>query len=246
MTDPATSDSARLAASHVLVVGVGALGCPAAWTLASAGIGALTLVDPDRVEASNLHRQYLHSSATIGQAKVESAGARLRATYPAVALDLRTEAVTAANLPSLFAAVDFVIDATDGVAAKYLLNDGAIACGRPYSHAGVLGFLGQTLTVVPTQSACLRCLFPEPPAADALPRCQEAGVLGPVAGAIGAIQAGEAIAHLTGRGAALTNQLLTYDARAARWRRVRVARDRHCPACATGTRPMLDATGAAR
>jgi len=247
MTDERTTTEAeRLAASHVLVVGVGALGCPAAWTLAAAGVGRLTLIDPDRVELSNLHRQFLHSTATIGLAKVESAAARLRAAFPSIGLELRTEAVTPDNLPALFAAADFVIDATDGVAAKFLLNDGAVACGRPYSHAGILGFLGQTLTVVPRRSACFRCLFPEPPAADAVPSCQEAGVMGGIAGAIGAIQAGEAIAYLSGRGAALTDQLLSYDGLANRWRRIQVARNPRCPVCADRPQPLLDAAGAAR
>ncbi|MEO8603890.1 MAG: HesA/MoeB/ThiF family protein [bacterium] len=234
-----------LAAGHVLVVGLGALGCPAAWALAAAGVGRLTLVDPDRVELSNLHRQFLHSTATLGQPKVESAAARLRAAFPAVAIAPHPEAVTADNFAALFGAADFIIDATDGVAAKFLLNDGAVACGRPYSHAGILGFLGQTLTVLPGRSACFRCLFPEPPAPDAVPSCQEAGVMGGIAGVIGTVQAGEAIAHLSGRGAALVDHLLSYDALAGRWRRIRVARNPRCPVCAAPQPAVLDAAAAA-
>ena len=247
MTDARTSnDAARLAAAHILVVGLGALGCPAAWALAAAGVGRLTLVDPDRVELSNLHRQFLHSVTTIGQFKVESAAARLRAAFPAVDLVLHREAVTAANLPTLFAAADFVIDATDGVAAKFLLNDGAVACARSYSHAGIVGFAGQTLTVVPGRSACVRCVFPEAPAPDSIPSCREAGVVGAIAGVIGALQAGEAIAHLTGRGAALLDRMLTFDGLTGRWRHVRVARDPRCPACAATPAAVLDAAETAR
>ncbi|MDX2168484.1 MAG: HesA/MoeB/ThiF family protein [Deltaproteobacteria bacterium] len=239
------NDAAALAAGHVLVVGVGALGCPAAWTLAAAGVGRLTLVDPDRVELSNLHRQVLHSTATLGQPKVESAAARLRAAFPAVTVETRAEAVTAANLPAYFAAADFVIDATDGVAAKFLLNDGAVACRRPYSHAGVLGFLGQTLTVLPGRSACYRCLFPEPPPADEVPSCQSAGVIGAIAGVIGAVQAGEALAHLTGQVPSLADHLLSFDGLTGRWRRIRVARNPRCPRCAAVSPAALDAAGRA-
>lgn len=242
---PTAKPSPGIPAGHVLVVGVGALGCPAAWTLAAAGIGRLTLVDPDRVELSNLHRQFLHSTATLGAAKVESAAARLRAAFPAVRIEVRAEALTAETLPAYFAAADFVIDATDGVAAKFLLNDGAVRCRRPYSHAGVLGFLGQTLTVLPGQSACYRCLFPEPPAPDEVPSCQAAGVIGAIAGVIGAVQAGEALAHLDGRRPSLADHLLTYDALGGRWRRIRLQRNPRCPLCAGLAPAVLDAAPAA-
>jgi molybdopterin/thiamine biosynthesis adenylyltransferase len=240
-SSPTSEPSAAIAAGHVLVVGVGALGCPAAWTLATAGIGRLTLVDPDRVELSNLHRQFLHSTATLGVAKVESAAARLRAAFPALRVDARAEAVTEANLPAYFAAADFVIDATDGVAAKFLLNDGAVRCRRPYSHAGVLGLLGQTLTVLPGDSACYRCLFPEAPAPDEVPSCQAAGVIGAIAGLIGALQAGEALAYLDGRRPSLADHLLSYDALSGRWRRIQVARNPRCPLCADLSPAVLDA-----
>jgi molybdopterin/thiamine biosynthesis adenylyltransferase len=225
----------------VLVVGVGALGCPAAWTLAAAGIGRLTLLDPDRVELSNLHRQFLHSTATLGLPKVESAAARLRAAFPTLRIETRADAVTAENLPAYFAAADFVIDATDGVTAKFLLNDGAVRCRRPYSHAGVLGFLGQTLTVLPGQSACYRCLFPEAPAPDEVPSCQAAGVIGAIAGVIGAVQAGEALAYLDGRRPSLADHLLSHDALSGRWRRIQVARNPRCPLCAGLAPAVLDA-----
>lgn len=250
MDETSTADLAdrqTLARGRVLVVGVGALGCPAAQTLAAAGVGTIILLDPDRVELSNLHRQPLHGTAAIGAAKVESAAAALRAAYPAVRIEPHHERLTAANLAGYFAAADFVIDATDGAEAKFLINDGAVRHGTPYSHAGILGFLGQTLTVQPGRSACYRCLFPEPPAPEETVSCRDAGVVGGIAGLIGTIQAGEAIKHLSGRGVPLTDRLLTVDALTGRWRQVRLARNPRCPVCAAPpTHRRLDATGAAR
>ena len=130
----------RLARSRVLIVGAGALGSPAALQLAAAGVGTLILIDPDVVEVSNLHRQILHRTTDLGVTKVTSAAACLQKAQPALTVETHPLALDAQNLPRLFGDVDFVIDATDGVAAKFLVNDGAVLTGRPYSHAGVLGF----------------------------------------------------------------------------------------------------------
>lgn len=241
-----TSDSQRLAAARVVVVGVGALGCPAARVLAASGVGTIVLVDPDRVEISNLHRQPLHTTDAIGELKVASAAAALQREFPGVRLEAHAVRLDAANLPELFTGIDFVLDATDGAAAKFLVNDGAVRLGTPFSHAGILGFLGQTMTVVPGRSACLRCLFPEPPSEAESVSCRDAGVIGPLAGVIGAIQAGEAIKHLTGRGEPLCDRLLTIDARSGAWRRVRLARNPRCPVCAPAAPRRLDAAGATR
>jgi adenylyltransferase/sulfurtransferase len=232
MTERGTGGQQRLGEARVLIVGVGALGCPAALHLAAAGVGTLVLLDPDRVELSNLHRQILHRTSAIGTPKVVSAAARLRDRFPALRVEPRVQALTAENLPDLFRAADFVVDATDGVAAKFLINDGAVRVGRPFSHAGILGFLGQTMTVLPGRSACYRCLFPDPPPPGDVPSCQEAGVIGGIAGVIGALQAAEAIKYLTGEGALSTDCLLTYDALSGRWRRVRLTRNPGCPVCA--------------
>jgi adenylyltransferase/sulfurtransferase len=243
----------RLPDATVAIVGMGALGCPAALHLANAGVGRLVLVDPDRVEVSNLHRQILHRTSSIGSPKVESAAVRLRERCPGVQLELRAEALTAANLPEVFGAADFIIDATDGTDAKFLINDGAVAERRAFSHAGVLGFVGQTMTVLPGRSACYRCLFPEPPPAGDVPSCREAGVVGGIAGVIGALQASEAIKYLSA-GELLTDRLLSYDALSRRWRLVRLARNPRCPVCAGlsggaaagASRFMLDAPSTAR
>ena len=237
----------RLARSRVLIVGAGALGSPAALQLAAAGVGTLILIDPDVVEVSNLHRQILHRTTDLGVTKVTSAAACLQKAQPALTVETHPLALDAQNLPRLFGDVDFVIDATDGVAAKFLVNDGAVLTGRPYSHAGVLGFRGQTMTVIPRRTACYRCLFPTPPAPDDAPTCQEAGIVGGVAGVIGSIQAGEAIKYLLGQDGLLADRLLTYDALARRWREVGLRRNPCCPLC--GDRPAiatLTMAGAAR
>ena len=236
----------RLAAARVLVVGVGALGCPAAHHLAAAGIGTLVLIDPDRVELSNLQRQVLHRTSTIGTFKVDSAAAWLRARFPAVHVEPLRAALTHDTLSDRFRAVDFIIDATDGAAAKFLINDGAVRERRAFSHAGVLGFVGQTMTVLPGQSACYRCLFPEPPAPGEAISCLEGGVIGGIAGVIGALQAAEAIKYLAGTGELLTDRLLTYDALNGSWRQIQLARNRRCPVCADVPGERTDGAAAAR
>jgi molybdopterin/thiamine biosynthesis adenylyltransferase len=233
-----------LAGASVLVAGLGALGSAAARRLADAGVGRLVLVDPDVVELSNLHRQLLHDTSRIGRPKVDSAAESLRAGHPRLCVETHVGALDPTNSARYLAAAEFVIDATDGVASKFLLNDAAVLSGRPYSHAGILGFRGQTMTVCPGRSACYRCLFPEPPAGDEVPSCREAGIVGAVAGVIGSIQAAEAIRTLLGTNPALLGSLMTFDALTFRWRRVEVRRAPDCPAC--GDRPpagLLDAAG---
>jgi molybdopterin/thiamine biosynthesis adenylyltransferase len=246
MDERSEREDGLLNRARVLVIGVGALGCPAARALAAAGVGTIVLVDPDRVEVSNLHRQTLHSTATIGQPKVESAAAALRREFPFLRVETHPVRLDEHNLPALFADADFVIDATDGAAAKFLINDGAVHAGLAYSHAGILGFLGQTMTIVPGTSACYRCLFPEPPSEAEVVSCRDAGVVGPLAGIIGTIQAGEAIKHLTGHGEPLADRLLTIDARTGRWRLVRLARNPRCPVCGPAAARRLDAANPAR
>ena len=233
----AGAPSERLLRARVLVVGIGGLGCPAAAQLARAGVGTVGLVDPDRVDLSNLHRQILHTSADLGRPKVDSARDKLAAIRPKLTVLTFPTALTAANLADLFAGFDFVIDGTDTVAAKFLINDGAVLTGTPYSHAGILGFRGQAMTVLPGRSTCYRCLFPLPPPPGEVPTCQEAGVVGVVGGALGIVQAAEAIKYLSGEGELLADRLLTFDALTLRWRTVRLHRNRLCPVC--GDRPSI-------
>lgn len=221
----------RLANASVLVVGVGALGCAAADALATAGIGGLFLIDPDRVDRSNLHRQLLHRTADLGRLKVESAAERLRARHPMLAVGTDTGRFDGANAAALVRGHACVIDATDGIATKFLINDLAVGLGIPLVHGGIVRFQGQLLTILPGRSTCYRCLFGAPPEEGSVPSCQEAGVLGSLAGTIGTLQAAEAIRIVTGRGTLLVDRLLTYDALTGRCRQVRLRRNPSCRAC---------------
>lgn len=232
--DAITDVRERLRKGRVLVVGLGALGTPVALQLAAAGVGTLILIDPDAVELSNLHRQVLYSMEDLGKSKAHAAQRRLSQLHPGVRLEAHVARLQRDNLAELFAAADFVVDATDGVEAKFLINDGAISTGRPFSHAGVIGFQGQTMTVLPGRSACFRCLFPEPPPAGSVASCQEAGIIGPTAGFIASVQASETIRTLLGAPPLLADRLLTYDASTRRCRKIELQRNARCPACGPG------------
>jgi len=236
-----TSCDPRVCKGKVLVVGVGGLGSPAALALARAGVATIGLIDPDVVELSNLQRQILHATADLGRAKIDSAREKLHQINPTVTIVAYQERLHADNLPELFRAYDFIIDGTDGVATKFLINDGAVLLSKPFSYAGIIQFQGQTLTILPGQTTCLRCLFPVPPSADDIPTCQESGIIGSLAGSLGVIQATEAIKYLNGAEGLLTNRLLTYDAMSLDWREIQVRRSRHCPLC--GDKPIITSLG---
>lgn len=231
MTTDGSATTRPLAEASLLVIGVGALGCAAADALATAGVGRLTLVDPDRVERSNLHRQLLHRTADLGRLKVESAAETLAAAHPALRLTTHAVRLDAANAAGLLAGHACAVDATDGIATKFLINDAAVAAGVPLVHAGIVRFQGQLMTILPGSSACYRCLFGEPPPEGSAPSCQEAGVLGSLAGTIGTLQAAEAVRLGSGRPPLLADRLLTYDALAGRFRHVRLRRNPTCPTC---------------
>ena len=177
----------------ILVVGVGGLGCPASIALADLGAAELGLMDPDRVEASNLHRQILYSNHDIGQPKVEAASKTLLARFPQLKVVPIQEAFSPSNAESILGRYDLVIDGLDRLEKKFLLNDWCVKLGKPFVHAGVVKFEGQVMAVKPGQTACLRCLIPKIPPPFAMPTCQEAGVLGSFSQAIGYLQAVEAI-----------------------------------------------------
>ena len=224
----------RLRAGRVLVVGCGGLGSPALYYLAAAGVGRLGLMDSDHVDISNLQRQILHATPDIGRPKVDSAVGRLRALNPHVRLDPLPERLTADNARDLFAPYDLVLDCTDNFAAKYLVNDVCVAVKKPYVHASISGFCGQLLTVLPSRSACLRCIFPVPPPLASPEAAPAAGPLGAVPGVIGSLQAVEAIKLLAGIGAPLTDVLLTYDGLETEFRPIHAKRKHACPACGGG------------
>jgi len=224
----------RLLASRVLIIGAGGLGSAAALYLAAAGAGTLGIADGDKVELSNLQRQILHETADIGSPKVASAERRLSALNPQIHVvkhGIRIDETTAA---AVIADYDFVIDATDNLGSKFLINDACVRCGVPFSHAGVLAFLGQAMTVVPGQSACYRCVFPEPPPASSQPRTSHQGILGSIAGILGAIQATECIKYLCGIKGLLTDRLFVCDGKSMECRTVDVRKRPACRACGRG------------
>ena len=221
----------RLLAGSVLVIGAGGLGSPALFYLAAAGVGRIGIADSDRVELSNLQRQIIHTTPRLGMLKAASAQASLEPLNPDVRVESHPLRVAADNIAALVTAYDFVIDATDNFEAKFLINDACVAAGRSYSHGGILRFSGQTMTVIPGESPCYRCIFPETPADEVATACSKAGVLGVLPGIVGTLQATEAIKYLLGVGTLLTGRLLTYDAAELRFREIPLQRNPHCPVC---------------
>jgi sulfur-carrier protein adenylyltransferase/sulfurtransferase len=222
----------KLAAARVLIVGAGGLGSPAALYLAAAGVGTLGIADLDAVEEHNLQRQLLHTTASIGQPKVASAVATLRALNPLVEIIPHPQGVTAENAVELFQNYDVIVDGTDNFSVRYLNNDAAYFARRPLVHGSVFKFEGQ-VSVFDAASGgpCYRCLFPAPPEAGSVPGCGEAGVIGALCGIIGSMQAMEVIKLLTGCGEPLRGRLLTYDALSHEVHTLSIARAPVCPLC---------------
>jgi molybdopterin-synthase adenylyltransferase len=200
--------------------------------LAAAGIGTLGLVDPDRVELSNLQRQIVHSTPDLTKPKVESAKAKISELNSDVETVVYPVRIEQDNAAEIFAGYDFIVDGSDNFSTKFVINDIAVSMGIAFSHAGIVRLQGQTMTVLPRKSACYRCVFEEPPPAGEILNCQQAGILGAVAGTIGSIQATEAVKYLAGIDEGLlTDRLLTYDAKSMKFRTLDVKRNLNCPAC---------------
>ncbi len=224
---------AKLLQSRVALIGAGGLGSPAAFYLAAAGVGTLTLIDDDVVERSNLQRQILHTDARIGVAKTESARVALAALNPQVQVRTQKTRLLAANVEELIRDHEVVIDGADNFPTRYLLSAACLRLKIPLVYGAVHRFTGQVSVFDARRddSPCYRCLFPEPPAAADAPNCAEAGVLGVLPGIIGLLQASEAIKLMLGIGAPLVGRLLCFDALAASFRELRLPRDPHCPGC---------------
>ncbi len=219
-----------------LIVGVGGLGCPAALALAEAGVGHLLLVDDDRVEPSNLQRQVLFSTADVGRPKVDAGRERLLARFPDLRVTTSCERLNLGNLDRLLAGVDVALDGTDDPEFGFFLNDRALAVGVPAVLGGVIRFEGLVLAVAPGHRGCWRCLFEEIPAADEVASCGTAGVLGPMAGVVGHLQADCALALLADP-ASQTGVVTTVDGLRGRVRRIVVPPNDRCPACGRDERP---------
>jgi adenylyltransferase/sulfurtransferase len=215
----------------VLVVGAGGLGAPVLFYLAAAGVGRIGIVDDDVVELSNLQRQILFTTADIGRPKAEAAAERLAALNPEVALEPRTSRLMAANAAGVIAEYDIVVTAVDNFPTRYLINDACVLAGKTLVDGAVLRMTGLAMTIKGGETACYRCLFPEPPPPAGVVSCSEAGVLGPVPGIIGSIQAMEVIKVLTGAGRPLYDRLLQFDGAAMTFTEVEVSRAAACPVC---------------
>lgn len=229
---------AKLASAKVVLLGAGGLGAPASLYLAAAGVGQLTLVDDDRVERSNLHRQVIHADARVGMAKTESARIALNALNPRVRIEVRNERLHASNVEGLLEGHDVLIDGADNFPARYLLAAASQRLKLPMVYGAVERFTGQISVFDPRRadSPCYRCLFPEPPAAADAPNCSEAGVLGVLPGIVGLLQATEAMKLILGLGDPLVGRLLSFDALGMRFRETRLPRDPGCPGCGANAR----------
>jgi adenylyltransferase/sulfurtransferase len=228
----------RLKVARVLCIGAGGLGSPAALYLAAAGVGRLGLVDFDRVDLTNLQRQILHGTKDIGRSKLESARDRLRDINPDIEIQLHECRFTSENAERIVADYDVIVDGSDNFATRYLSNDVCVFAGKPNVYGSVFRFEGQATVFAPQLGGpCYRCLFPEPPPADSVPNCAQAGVLGVLPGIIGMLQAIEAIKLIIGIGEPLIGRLLHFDALKVTFRELKLRRDPQCPVC--GENPTI-------
>jgi len=224
----------RLLQSRVLVVGAGGLGSPLLLYLAAAGVGTIGVVDNDRVDITNLQRQIVHATRNVGVLKVESARETLAAINPDIRVETHALRLAAENTASIIAEYDLIADGSDNFTTRYLLTDLCMRLEKPLVAAALSPFEGQLSTFRPYLGAghpCYRCLFREPPPPDLVPRCEEAGILGAVAGVLGTLQAVEVLKELLALGESLDGTLLLYDAMRARFHSIRIAKDPECPTC---------------
>ena len=228
----------KLLDSRILLVGAGGLGSPAALYLAAAGVGTIGLIDADVVDASNLQRQVLHSTTTIGEPKVDSARRALEALNPDVTVRTFQERLTSENVDKILSeSWDVIVDGADNFPTRYLVNDASVWHGIPVVHGSIFRFEGQVTVFKPGDGPCYRCLFPQPPPPELAPSCAEGGVLGVLPGVIGSLQASEALKLALGIGDPLVGRLLLFDALAAEFNEVEIRKDPNCPVC--GEHPTI-------
>lgn len=231
LPDVGRAGQLRLKNARVLIIGTGGLGSPVSLYLAAAGIGTLGLVDFDRVESSNLQRQVVHGTATLGLAKVESARRRLEDLNPDIRIHAHDCALTPDNALQLVGDYDLVVDGTDNFATRYLLNDACVLLGRPLVYGALHRFDGQVSLFNHQDGPCYRCLYPKSPPAELAPNCNAGGVIGVLPGVVGLLQATEAIKLILGLGESLVGRLLRFDALAMKFAEVRFKRRPDCPSC---------------
>ncbi len=222
---------AKLLDAKVLLLGAGGLGAPTALYLAAAGVGTLGIVDDDVVDLSNLQRQVIHSTKTIGTPKVDSAEATIKALNPDVEVVKYPVRLDASNIMEIIDGYDVIVDGVDNVPTRYLLNDATVRFDIPVVSASILGFDGQLSVFKPHDGPCYRCLYPVPPPAELAPSCGANGVLGVLPGTMGMLQATEVVKLVTGIGEPLVGRLLLYEALGATFTELKVRRDPDCPIC---------------
>ena len=221
----------KLKNSSALIIGTGGLGSPVALYLAAAGIGRIGLVDYDVVDSSNLQRQVIHGTSTVGKLKVESAKAKLLDLNPSIQVDVYNEPYTSENALRIAKDYDIILDGTDNFPTRYLTNDVAVFLGKPNVYASIYRFDGQVSVFYAKEGPCYRCLFPEPPPPGLVPSCAEGGVLGVLPGTIGTLQATEALKVLLGIGEPLIGKLLLYNALDMSFDFVKLKKNPHCRVC---------------
>src|SRR5438094_4454058 len=227
----------RLKAARVLCIGAGGLGSPAALYLAAAGVGTLGLVDFDVVDATNLQRQVLHGTSTIGKRKLDSARERIEDLNPNVKVEAHETPLTSRNALEIISTYDIVVDGTDNFQTRYLVNDACVILGKPNVYGSIYRFEGQASVFYAKAGPCYRCLYAEPPPPGLVPSCAEGGVLGVLPGIIGSIQAMETIKLILGAGEPLIGRLVLFDALKLQFRELKLEKDPDCPVC--GSHPSV-------
>jgi sulfur-carrier protein adenylyltransferase/sulfurtransferase len=227
----------KLKQAKVLAIGAGGLGSPLALYLAAAGVGKLGIVDFDVVDFTNLQRQVIHSTASVGKSKLESARETIRGINPNVEVAPYETRLSSANALEIFKDYDVIVDGTDNFPTRYLVNDACVLLGKPNVYGSIFRFEGQASVFYAKEGPCYRCLYPEPPPPGLVPSCAEGGVLGVLPGIIGCIQALEAIKLIIGKGQPLIGRLLLFDALNMKFRELKLRKNSDCPVC--GTHPTI-------
>jgi adenylyltransferase/sulfurtransferase len=233
LPDVGVEGQKKLKAARVLLVGAGGLGSPAALYLAAAGVGTLGIVDFDVVDKTNLQRQVLHGTSTVGMPKLESAKQRIHDLNPNVQVETFETRLTAENALDIIRDFDIVADGTDNFPTRYLVNDACVLLGKPNVYGSIFRFEGQASVFYAKQGPCYRCLYSEPPPPGLVPSCAEGGVLGVLPGIIGSIQAMETIKLILGVGEPLIGRLVLFDALKLQFRELKLSKDPDCPVCGT-------------
>jgi len=231
------SGQRKLKAARVLTIGAGGLGSPLSLYLAAAGVGTIGIVDFDAVDLTNLQRQIVHGTATLGQPKLESAAARLTDLNPNVRIEKHELRLSSENALDIVREYDIVVDGTDNFPTRYLVNDACVLLGKPNVYGSIFRFEGQASLFYAKEGPCYRCIYSEPPPPGLVPSCAEGGVLGVLPGIIGSIQALETIKWIIGAGDSLIGRLVLFDALKLRFRELQLRKDPACPIC--GDNPSI-------